>query len=308
MALGPAAIKLNLELWQRDLLKDVRSVCDMGSQEIMVGLSEFEGLVRSAGVSNWERFKENFVNLSFFPGQPRCSSSHFYRMLGVEEYACIDLNEGHGAIPLDLNLPLEDTSLHNRFDMVTDFGMNEHAFNVAEAYRTMHRLCKPRGLMVNIQTVYCTNGYYTFDLAFYEGISAANNYRILFSSYVIGLLESGGRDIAHQFHIPLNRDLLDTIDWSKVGWIGICYVLQKLSDDDFQYPYDGDYTSIMSGGERHTLYQLQFLPDPPSRSCVPIVPEKLTEGLSTRVLFQHLMMRVFGKIKRKLLPDFLLSK
>ena len=85
--------------------------------------------------------------------RPKPSSREISSNVGKKEYACIDLNEEHGAIPLDLNQPLEDISLYGQFDRVTDFGCNEHAFNIAEAYRTMHRLYKKKGLLVIFQAI-----------------------------------------------------------------------------------------------------------------------------------------------------------
>ena len=64
------------------------------------------------------------------------------------------MNKQHGSIPQDFNLPLEDTSLYSQFDLVTDHGACEHAFNIAETYRTMHRLCKPKGLIVIAQSLW----------------------------------------------------------------------------------------------------------------------------------------------------------
>ena len=79
-------------------------------------------------------------------------------------------------------------------------------FNIAEAFRTMHRLCKPGGIIVIMQAVYGGNGYYNFDLSFFEGMAAANNYRILFSLYTVFTLASKG---GKQFHIPMSRDLIN---------------------------------------------------------------------------------------------------
>ena len=36
----------------------------------------------------------------------------------------------------------------DKYDLVTDFGNNEHAFNIAEAYKTTHKLCKKDGLIL----------------------------------------------------------------------------------------------------------------------------------------------------------------
>jgi hypothetical protein len=45
-------------------------------------------------------------------------ASNYYRLKGVQDYQCIDLNGENGAIALDLSVP------HTlpKFDMVTDFG------------------------------------------------------------------------------------------------------------------------------------------------------------------------------------------
>ena len=137
---------------------------------------------------------------------PRCSARNFYELLGTKHYQSIDANQDFGAIPHDLNLPFTDETLYNQFDLLTDHGTNEHVFNIAEAFRTMHRLCKPGGIIVIMQAVYGGNGYYNFDLSFFEGMAADNNYRILFSLYTVFTLASKG---GKQFHIPMSRDLIN---------------------------------------------------------------------------------------------------
>ena len=141
MGLGSGAVKLYLELWQRGLFKNIHSVVEMGSQEIHLTKEHFEELIHSAGMNNYKEV--DFQELVNWPGYPRVSSKPFYEMLGIEKYSCIDMNAYHEAILLDLNQPLEDKSLYGKFDLVTDHGTNEHVFNVAETYRTMHRLAKP---------------------------------------------------------------------------------------------------------------------------------------------------------------------
>lgn len=286
MGLGSAAIKLNLELWQRGFFGNIKSVIDMGSQEIRLPLDDFEELVRMAGTPKYNR--KNFVSLAHFPGYIPCSSKPFYEMLGAEKYSCIDLSGDYGAIQLDLNMPLEDRSLYDQYDLVTDYGNNEHVFNTAEAYRTMHRLCKRQGIMAIIQVVYKGNGYYAYDPSFFEGLAATNDYRILFSSYVIvGKLGS-------QFHVPLSRELLDLVDWTKVREIGICYVMQKQSDSDFKYPYQGEYLSRM---QKNYGYELQFLPTPPSRSYIPVYTRR---PFRLGTLFHIAFWGLFRRLVRKL--------
>jgi hypothetical protein len=289
MGLGTSAVKLYLELWQRGLLKDTKSVLEMGSQELHLKQSTFEELVQAAGISHFD--PKDFPNLGNWPAHPRCSSRHFYKLLGIEKYQSIDLNAEHGAIPLNLNEPLEDRSLWGKYDMVTDHGTNEHAFNVAEAYRTMHRLCRKGGLITIVQAVYGGNGYFNFDLSFFEGIAAANGYKILYSSYVVTVGQT-------QFHIPVARELLNALDWTKMSSIGICYVFQRQNDADFKFAYQGQYLAEV---EKNAGYRLQFSSLPPSRAYIPMA------GSGTAVaenLEQVPMKRLLGAALKKFKGKF----
>jgi len=286
MGLSSTLVRLNLELSKQGYYKNIKSVAECGSQEIHMGKDEFEALLKRYNVTNYVPEKLPPWN---FPGQPRCPSRVLYEMLGVEKYTSIDLNGEHGSIKIDLNFPLEDKSLYNRFDMVTDFGCNEHAFNMAEAYRTLHRLCKPQGLMVCTQSVWKGNGYYLIDKSFYEGIAAANGYKIICASYIISLSSANiqGED---QFHLPLSDDLLDALNFSKLQGISICYVMSKQSDADFRLPYQDDYLAQVQGCYG---YEVQFHSLPPARSYVPIID---VDNLKIKYLLKQLYKRARKKL------------
>ena len=290
MGIGPGTVKLYLDCWQRGLFREVQSVAELGSQELMMTPATFEGLLRASGIPGYR--PEDFPHLANWPGHPRCSAKPFYALLGITRYACVDLNGQHGAIPLDLNCPLEDRSLYGRFDLVTDYGCAEHAFNIAEGYRTMHRLCRPGGLLIITQNVYGGgNGYYNFDVPFFEGLAAANQYRVLFTSYVV--VPKGPSEAFNEFHVPLSRTLLETLDWAKVSYINICYMLQKQREEEFKFPYQGGYQAQR---DRHHGYALQFLPDPPSRTYVPMTDAAL-QYTSTRALLRLTARRLADRLK-----------
>jgi len=310
MGLGPGAVKLYLELWQRNLLANVESVIDMGSQELHLTRTAFKELVNAAGIPGYE--EKAFPNLDNWPGQPRCSARYFYELLGAKEYACIDMNGMHHSVPHDLNTPLRDESLLGRYDMVNDHCSNSHAFNVGESYRTIHRLCKPGGLITLMTPVYGSNGYFNFDLSFYEGMAAANGYRILFSSFLLTLDKqfltpeerrtqpAALNTLYDEYHIPLSNDLLATVNWSKDhATVGICYVFQKQSDEEFRFPYQGDFMPQVYGNHG---YQLQFLPTPPSRTYIPVVTDMkggLLESFSVKTLARHVLRRVGRRMTAK---------
>ena len=279
MGLGIAAIKLNLELWQRGYLENLNSVIEMGSQELHIQLDALEKLVQVANVPDYR--SEVFKNLADYPRGGRCPAKPFYKMLGIEHYSSIDIGGEFEAMPHDLNFPLEDSRLYDSFDLVTDYGTCEHVFNTAEAYRTMHRLLKKQGLMVVMQGVYRGNGYHYYDLSFFEGIAAANDYKVLFSSYVV--FPKTHQD---QYHVPLSLELLDVLDWAKVQRIGICYVMQKQQDSsEFHYP-----NQFLPHGEGIQGYSLQFLPVPPARVYLPL--SRTLETTSAKAVLRHLAGRV----------------
>ena len=314
MGLGSSAIKHYLELWQKGVLEKCESIIEMGSQDLQISKARFESLLGSSGIQL--DVPCIFDNLKYWPADPRVSARHFYQLLGINDYRCIDLNEVYGAIPHDLNQSLQDDSLFGQFDLVTDHGTNEHVFNIAETYRTMHQLCKIGGIISVHQCVYGGNGYHNFDLSFFEGMAAANDYEILFSSFIItlyrefltpeekrgvtkGNLPSHARE---EYHIPLSKDLLNSVNWSRDNHeLGICYVFRKKWDQPFQYAYPGNYEAELQG---HSGYKLQFMPDPPSRTYIKLFSQS-ESGLQQDILDstsgKTLLKQLIKKTGRKFL-------
>ena len=290
MGLGIAAVQNTLELSKLGLLEGTNKIVEMGSQELHLTALDLEEMIKMAGLNNFQ--KNKFPDIDNWPNSPRCSAKSFYQFLGIKEYVSIDMNKEHGSISLDFNLPLEDTSLYSQFDLVTDHGACEHAFNIAETYRTMHRLCKPNGLIVIAQSLWGGNGYFLYDESFFDGIAAANNYKIIFNSYVITTKSKTPNGSDNQFHIPLNRDLLKTIDLSKAN-IGVYVVLQKQDKSDFKFPYQGQYLAKKQG---HFGFNRIYHQNPLSSS---FLPEAKITALSGRELLKELFRRIKSRITRK---------
>ncbi len=278
MGLGGGPVRFFCDLWQRGIFESIDSVCESGSQELNMTAKEFHGIVQAHGLSDYDR--QDFALLDKFPGTPRESARKLYQLLGAQNYTCLDLNKEHGAIGHDLNTPFDDRSKWEQFDLVTDFGCNEHCFNVMEAYRTLHRLLKPGGYMVICQPRYAeTNGYYLMDESFYEGLAAANGYKIVQAQYVTTELNRA-REEREQFLIPLSRDLLRIIDLNAVK-ISIIYCLQKVSSEDFVIPYQDKFLSERQGNAGYIQY---FERRPPVRSYLPI---ESAEGVVNWALQTH---------------------
>lgn len=278
MGLGPAAVQLTLEMWTRGQFKSVRSVVEIGSQEIHVRHDEFERMLADFAVPGYR--PTDFPNIANYPGQPRCSAAALYRLLGAPQYSCVDINGEFGAIKHDLNKPFEDAVHLGKYDLVTDYGSTEHAFDIAESYRTMHRLCKAGGTIIALQQIFGGNGFYNFDPSFFESLAAANGYEVRYASYVV-VTTSGG-----QFHVPRAQPVFDTLDLSKVSTVGVAYVFHKKTGAEFRVPYQGDYLAAAQGNYG---YRLQRSVEPPGRSYVPVFG---LESLTAATLARELMRRV----------------
>jgi hypothetical protein len=61
-------------------------------------------------------------------------------------HVSIDLNGRHGAVPLDLSMPIVDPE---GFDVVTDFGTSEHVADLYQCWLNIHNLCKVGGLIIH---------------------------------------------------------------------------------------------------------------------------------------------------------------
>ena len=235
MGLGIAAVQNTLELYNLGYLKNSKSIIEIGSQELHLKKEDLKQLFNNAGLKS--DLVNKYPNINNWPERPRCSAKYFYESLGIKEYQCMDINADYDAIVHDLNKPFEDKSKFNKFDIVTDHGSCEHVFNIAECYRTMHNLAKPGGYIIIAQAVWKGNGYFKFDESFFEGIAAANNYKIIFNSYVLSNKDKTINGSDHQFHIPRNRELFNVLDFSKLEDLNIYGVLQKTKEDKFKIPY-----------------------------------------------------------------------
>ena len=297
MGIGISSIQNLLELHNLGYLKDFNSVLEIGSQELHIQHEDLKEMVKMSGLDS--DLLENIPNIKNWPFSPRTSSKYFYEMLGLKNYNSIDINGIYNAIPHDLNEPFNDKSMFNKFDIVTDFGSCEHVFNVGECYKTLHNLLKPGGYMIVDQAMLKGNGYFKFDESFFEGIATANNYKIIFNSYVISLGKKTEKGTYKQFHIPKNHELLNVLDFSKLKDvkghhnIGIYAVMQKTNEDEFKIPYEH---KIMNEKYEIRGFNRIFSRDPLSYSNISSSTIKI-ENASLTEIIKALMNWFTKKVK-----------
>ncbi len=220
-------INIALELFNSGKFKELSNVLDLGTKELRVSYNQLNHSFKQAGI---KYDKKNFQILKKFPKGKRISTKYFWKELGIKKYSCSDINK-RSKLYIDLNYPLKNKKLKNSYDLVTDFGNNEHVFNVGESYKTMYELCKKNGFIWIFQSVYGGNGFFNFDKSFFEGYAAANNLSIVFSCYLIHINEYD------QFIIPCNKDLFSVLDLTKIKDVSISYIFRKNTNNNFRYYY-----------------------------------------------------------------------
>jgi len=246
MGLGVGAVQNILELNNLGYFKNSKNVIEIGSQNLHLNIADLKDLYEIVGLDN--NVEETHPDVKNWPFSPKCQSKYFWKAIGINDYECIDVDGENNAIVHDLNKPFEDKSKFNKFDIVTDFGSCEHVFNIGECYKTMHNLTKPDGYMIIAQATLKGNGYFKFDQSFFEGIAAANNYNVVYNSYLITTGSKTKNGSWNQFHIPRNEDLLNVMDYSKLSqsekgsYINIYCVFQKTNENEFKIPYQGNIT------------------------------------------------------------------
>ena len=283
MGISIAGVQNLLELHLAGHFKGKKSVVEFGSQELHLKSKDLEELMSMANI---DFNKSNFPNIENWPKKNRCSTKYLYKTLGINEYYSFDLNGELNSINHDFNLPFKNKEYFSKFDIVTDHCACGHAFNSAEAYKTMHNLCKKDGIIIGILPLWKGNSFYLYDNCFFEGLAAANGYKIIFNSYIVttsGVTKDGS---SLDFHIPLNKELLNSLDMTKVKWIGVCAVLQKTSDEEFKIPYQGQY---LSKKQNHNGFNRLFFKDPPSYSYIPVFN---ISSLSGKMIFKELLQRI----------------
>jgi SAM-dependent methyltransferase len=94
------------------------------------------------------------------------------------DHVSVDWNGEDGAIPLDMRVPLPDWE---PFDMITNFGCTEHVSVQEPIWESIHRLCKPGGVIICMCPApgdWWWHGNWYPTTEFYEQYAGRNGYTI----------------------------------------------------------------------------------------------------------------------------------
>ncbi|GIL00712.1 MAG: hypothetical protein BroJett030_06110 [Alphaproteobacteria bacterium] len=165
----------------------------------------------------------------------------FYAALGLTEYECIDLDGANDAHVFDLNKPL-DTTYHftKTFDLVTNHGTTEHAFDQFRCFENVHKLAKVGGLIIHAlpSQGYQNHSFFNYHPSFFLDTAAANDYDVL------GLYYNIGEEL-----YPYTDQFLAENGVAAIENVAVFAIYRKTKYTAFVTPFDGRYYFELRDGE-----------------------------------------------------------
>jgi SAM-dependent methyltransferase len=166
-----------LTLKRLGALEGARRVIEIGSQQLDDSflastdlLDQARQIFGGAKVDLGSPSGANFAR-SAPPSRP------FWRSIGFQ-YATIDLDTRHDAIPLDLNTDQVPQQLRRQFDLVINTGTTEHVANQAQAFRIIHDLTRKGGVMFHeVPAGSWNHGLFNYTPKFFLMLHKQNDYQ-----------------------------------------------------------------------------------------------------------------------------------
>jgi SAM-dependent methyltransferase len=206
MALGPQLISDLVELKRGGNIPASGRVVEIGAQQLANSflratddLNELYGLfgrtsaglrqaLAALGSPDWVGFT---AGVELLPDAAP-SSRAFWESLGFS-YSAVEYGGHRDSIALDLNRDDVPYDLASSFDLVVNAGTTEHVANQDNAFRIIHDLVAPGGLMIHDVPAggMLTHGMLGYNLQFFFVLCRDNNYEVL----DLGLVYCGSAEV-----------------------------------------------------------------------------------------------------------------
>lgn len=188
MAFGSGHIELVASLRNQGYIAKGASIVEIGAQQLAsTALNTPDSLAavarafgvepRGFGEAEQVQFERNGVEI-LDPSAP--FSGPFWEWLGFS-YAAIDIDGSPGSIPLDLNFDSTPPNMFGKFNLVTNCGTTEHVANQLNAFKVIHELCAPGGVMIHDlpSQGMMNHGLINYNPKFFWMLARSNDYKWL---------------------------------------------------------------------------------------------------------------------------------
>jgi hypothetical protein len=237
MGLGPNVLALYRQMKLLGAFDGVTDIIELGSQgvwcpdrRLLTGL--FEAFGKPVPPAHELR---PYINSN---GTGHASSRHLHEHLGFN-YNCIDLDGNFGALQLDLNFDPAPAEFRNRYGLTTNHGTTEHLLNQYNAFKVIHDVTKPGGLMLHGLpfTVHLDHGFFNYQPNFFEALARYNSYKTL--GIWVAL------DWSLSSFVPWEPRLLEFLTMNGKSTHLLLVLQQKIYDAEFCVPIQGVYETML---------------------------------------------------------------
>ena len=184
---------------------------------------------------------------------PMLEARALFRQLGGEPTISDAIASGLEDIILDLNKPVEDTSLLGAFDLIVDPGTLEHCFNIAQAFDNVDRMLAPDGFIYHeAAAAFPNHGFWSISPTAFFDFYEQRGYRLGRAYYWDGAVDSDGLIPRLAMAAPFEQQVPS--DQNRIA----CYVFQKSVAPDgktAEYPTQRKYAAAS-----RTLKVHDFIP------------------------------------------------
>jgi hypothetical protein len=249
MGISLKDVELLIRLRQQGYLPDRASVIEIGAQQmsnsVLRNSSEVVELGRLFGVQSAPPLPEPLQTRTTPTGYESMSidaplARDLWTWLGFS-YASIDIDGTPGSIPLDLNFSDVPPSLAGKHHLVTNFGTTEHVANQLNAFKIVHDLTAPGGVMLHTVPTQggFNHGLINYTPKFFMALAWRNKYRWLFFDFVPEPEAYPMPENVVDAIKPFRPGIVDVAANYRVAECSLWVALQKQDSAAFVPPSDG---------------------------------------------------------------------
>ena len=246
MGIGSGYLQTLANLKNKGYLENGSRVIEIGAQQLHNSFLREVGKVNDLGAlfgvkTPFKRLEPTASSIAHGElealGSDAPFARDFYTWLGFE-YAAVDIDGSPNSLPLDLNYDSAPWDAIGKYNLVTNFGTTEHVANQINAFKLIHELAAPNGIMVHELPAqgYLNHGLVNYNPKFFWMLARSNGYELIHMDFnwsgVDYLLPQNILDYISQFVDTNNRPPYKTAD------AGILVIIRKVFDTPFVAPLD----------------------------------------------------------------------
>jgi hypothetical protein len=248
MALTVVCIEQLIRLREAGFLADSRAVIEIGAQQLandflrshdrLEYLGRLFGVAASFDLAAPQPTRLVEGGIEHVPETAPLARG-FWEWLGFE-YAAVDIDGSSNSIPLDLNFDAIPEAARKHFTLVTNFGTTEHAANQLNAFKIIHDLTAPGGIMLHTVPAqgYLNHGLVNYNPKWFWMLARSNAYRWIHFDYNSADSATDFPDNVAAEIMRYAPDIAERKDRYKFVDGGLTVILQKVQDIAFIPPLD----------------------------------------------------------------------